>query len=70
MKGRWGKSELEVHRQCFGRLSAPNNRPITDCLVQDASSFGKLIPFIILCKLVHKNSKQWDGGHGTIFEIE
>jgi len=37
---------LEVHRQCFGRLSAgrlsaPNNRPITDCLFQDASSFNK-----------------------------
>jgi len=33
--------ELEVHRQCFGRLLAPNNRPITDCLFQDASSFNK-----------------------------
>jgi len=32
---------LEVHQYCFGRLSAPNNRPITDCLVQDASSFNK-----------------------------
>jgi len=35
-----------VHRQCFGRLpagrlSAPNNWPITDCLFQDASSFNK-----------------------------
>jgi len=24
-----------------GRLSAPNNRPITDCVVQDAYSFNK-----------------------------
>jgi len=26
---------------CFGRLSAPNNWSITDCLFQDASSFNK-----------------------------
>ena len=37
---------LEVHRYCFarlsaGRLSAPNNRPMTDFLFQDASSFNK-----------------------------
>ena len=33
--------QLEVHQYCSGRLSAPNNWPITDCLVQDASSFNK-----------------------------
>jgi len=33
--------KLEVHRYCFGRLSTPNNRPITDCLFHDASSFNK-----------------------------
>jgi len=32
---------LEVHRKRSGRLSAPNNRPITDCLFPDASSFNK-----------------------------
>ena len=35
------KNILEVHRYCFVRLSAPNNRSITNCLFQDASSFNK-----------------------------
>jgi len=28
-------------RGALAELSAPNNRPITDCLFQDASSFNK-----------------------------
>jgi len=52
--GRQEGYPVEVHRQCFGRLSAPNNWPITDCFFQDACSFNK----------------SYEGGYGTIFEIE